>query len=372
MAFSRVFVPTGISLLLAAIMVGCSALAPIAETQSARLADAAEARLATEMAQLKATAKARAATAVVDLLDTAEARLATELVEQATLAPTTWFIFKETALVGLKTEAATLIPGLETQSALLGGTVIARLSTEAAQGVPSSQTQLAILQPTIQAGGQLLPGGTPFPGELETQAAAWNATMDAQLATQAAQLFPTPVVPTAFPGSHIITYTVLAGDDLAKISGQFKILPEQIIGYNLTRYPALGQPGSPLMPGWVLILSTDPQNLPVLAIPYGLAPVSGTMGCDVSGVTWLLSPITCKPLVIDIITAVKNSMECVSAENPLGYQVTHTVFQGWILYGADQVESYGWFFDQARNIILLGPAIVPKQTDYPRCGLPGK
>jgi hypothetical protein len=362
--------------LLAIFLVGCSveylneqfrtAIAPpartvaaqggrIAGTQSARLLQTAQIKLATESADLKETAKVEAATVAAGVIETAQSRLVTQSAGQVTAAPT--------QVSELYNTAQALIA---TQAVKLGATSGALLETESARRLPQAMTQAANYHQTFQAGALQ---GTLVPPVLVPQAADLAATTLAYLATQAAPLLSTPIPPFQ-PASTIIVYTLREGDSLSEIANQFGASPEKLIYLNQLRFPWLASSPQNLAPGMALVVARKPDdNLPVN--PSGLAAWSGVPGCDVSMVDWLFPPIACQPAEIDVVSSVQKTMGCVSIENPLGYTLTHEVLSGWMLTGADTSISYGWFVDLDRSAVVVGPALIVEKNIHIECRKPG-
>jgi hypothetical protein len=338
-----------------------------AGTQSAKLLQTAQIKLATESAKLKETAKVEAATAAAGVIETAQARLVTQSAGQVTAAPTEVLELKNTAQALIATQAVALSPLLKTQAAKLGASSDSLLATESAQHLPQAMTQAAIYLQTAAAGALQ---GTVIPPALMTPASDLVGTSQAYLATQAAPLLPTPIAPVQ-PASTIIVYTLRDGDVLSNIASLFGVPQAKLIFLNQLRYPWLAGSPQSLATGMVLVVARQPDDSAPVP-PYGLAAWSGVPGCDVSSVDWLLPPIACRPATLDVVSSVDKTVGCVSLDNPLGYTLTHEVLRGWMLTGSDNTSSYGWFADLDRSAVIVGPALVAEKSIYTECRKPGK
>ncbi len=341
----------------------------IAQTQGAKLLQTAQIKLATESANLKETAKVEAATAAAGVIDTVQAKLVTQSAGQVTAGPTQMSNLRQTAEDLLLTQAAIRLPQVETQAAIIRGTTEARLSEEAAQRFPLTLTQAAAFQQTVQAGiiqSTLVP---PAPG---SGAAELAMTAQAALATQFALLQATPPPPAQQTGSTIVVYRVREGDVLSSIASRFGIPVENLISLNQLRFPWLAGLPQNLQPGMALIVAVIPENSQAPVIPFGQPAWSNIPGCDVSQVDWLSSPIDCRYATIDFVSKIEMTVGCVSLKNPLGYTLTHEVVTGWMLSGADNTASYGWFTDLDRRVVIVGPAVVSGTGAYTECRAPSK
>jgi hypothetical protein len=338
-----------------------------AGTQSARLLQTAQIKLATESAELKETAKVEAATAAAGVIETAQSGLVTQSAGQVTAAPTKILELKNTTEALIATQAVALQPQVETQAARLVATSESRLATESALRLPQAMTQAAQYLQTAQAGGLQ---GTLVPPALQTRAADLAGTSQAYLATQAAPLL-SPPLSLVQPVSTIIVYTVREGDDLSSITNLFGIPQEKLVYLNQLRFPWLASSPQNLAPGMVLVVKRQPDDAAPVA-PSGLAAWSGEPGCDVSQVDWLIPPIACQPTSLDVVSRIDKTVACVSLANPLGYTLTHELLRGWMLTGADTSNSYGWFADRDRGAVIVGPALVVEKSIYTECRKPGK
>jgi peptidoglycan/xylan/chitin deacetylase (PgdA/CDA1 family) len=90
--------------------------------------------------------------------------------------------------------------------------------------------------------------------------------------------------PTATPIAGT-EYTVRAGDSLAAIARAYGTTTAQLQAWNADRYPSLATNPNIIEPGWVLIVSGDPDITPrptptaAPATPRPTAPPSGGAGC---------------------------------------------------------------------------------------------
>jgi peptidoglycan/xylan/chitin deacetylase (PgdA/CDA1 family) len=75
----------------------------------------------------------------------------------------------------------------------------------------------------------------------------------------------TPSAPPASPAESPdgTTYTVRAGDSLSAIARSFATTVEQLRAWNAARYPSLATNPNLIEPGWVLIVSGDPNVTPL-------------------------------------------------------------------------------------------------------------
>jgi LysM repeat protein len=330
----------------------------IAQTQAAKLLQAAQVKVATESAILKETAKVEAATAAAQLIDTAQARLVTQSAGKVTAAPTNAINLKNTAEALVKTQVVGRAPVLQTQAAILAATVEARLATETGGNLPSAFTQGTGIAQQAPA--------------IATEAVDLVETARSSIETQAASLS-LVWIPSATPAgviSSIVVYIVREGDTLATIAAQFGIPVERIIFLNQYRYPWLVGSPQNLSPGMALVMAVFPGNDSSPVSPSGQAAWSVVPGCNVIQVDWLLPPINCRPAEIDVVTRVAMTVGCVSLSNPLGYTLNHEVLTGWMLTGSDGTSSYSWFADHDRNVVIIGPAIVMEKQTYTECRLP--
>jgi hypothetical protein len=204
---------------------------------------------------------------------------------------------------------------------------------------------------------------------------------------------PTPS-PTS-PPTDVIAY----GNDNPPENGMYIHVPQNITRLNLREGPgstyrsmahlAAGQYYGLLEIGdsWVRINTsigegwTSAQYIEIVVSPE-VTPTSppqpfptawsNNPDCNVSHIYWLKSPIACEESVLNAVTEIGLSPACIALdENPLGYYKTHTVYEGWILRGADNILSYGWYPDREKNLTVIGPAIVTNQFKYVECGIPG-
>jgi peptidoglycan-N-acetylglucosamine deacetylase len=104
-----------------------------------------------------------------------------------------------------------------------------------------------------------LPGGTFTPSPSPSASATAAPSADAT---------PTPVAGT--------TYTVQRGDSLAAIARAYGTTTAQLQQWNAGRYPSLADNPNVIEPGWVLLVSGDPNVTPR---PAPTAPPSGGAGC---------------------------------------------------------------------------------------------
>ena len=87
--------------------------------------------------------------------------------------------------------------------------------------------------------------------------------------------------PTATPVAGT-EYTVRAGDSLAAIARSYGTTTAQLQAWNADRYPSLATSPNVIEPGWVLLVSGDPDVTPVpapTATPRPTAPPSSGVGC---------------------------------------------------------------------------------------------
>jgi peptidoglycan/xylan/chitin deacetylase (PgdA/CDA1 family) len=73
---------------------------------------------------------------------------------------------------------------------------------------------------------------------------------------------PSPAEPTATPSEGGTTYTVQPGDGLLAIARAFDTTADQLVAWNVERYPSLATNRNVLEPGWVLVVSGDPDMTP--------------------------------------------------------------------------------------------------------------
>lgn len=354
-----------------------------AQTQAARLLVTAQAGLATESADLRETAKVMAATAAGQVIDTAQAGLITQSAQQVTSAPTRVVEAGETLSALVATQAALRLPQAETLAAALAQTAGIPLPTRQAPVQNMLPTQFADFNATIQAAatGFTPPSAlaTPQPidqNTLETRVANAAGTAQAAAATGAAlALAPQQATPLPIPGGPlgsgvIVTYRVVEGDSLQSIGRRFNLSPEKILRLNQNRYPQLLLDQGALQAGWMLVLSSAPDGLPINGSTAFLW--SPTPGCDASEVSWLAAPITCQQVSIDFVSQMYFSLDCVSLGNPVGVTKKHTVYQGWLLRDARGVLNYTLYFDVDQNLAKAGPVVIFNQSSYTICGLPGQ
>lgn len=331
----------------------------IAQTQAAKLLQAAQIKVATESAVLKETAKVEAATAAGQLIDTAQARLVTQSAGKVTAAPTNAANLKNTAEALLKTQVIGRAPALQTQAAILLSTAEVRLSTDTVGNLPLVLTQgTGVEQQAPEIATQAVDLVETARSAIETQAASFSLK-PVHSAT------PAGVIPT------IVVYLIREGDTLPAIAGQFGVSVEKIIFLNQYRYPWLAGSPQDISPGMSLVMAAFPGGDSAPVLPSGQAAWSDTPGCDVSQVDWLTPPVSCRLVQIDVVSRVTMTVGCVSLRNPFGYTLYHEVLNGWMLTGSNTVSSYGWFADHDRNAVIIGPAIVMEKQLYNECRVPG-
>jgi hypothetical protein len=355
----------------------------IAQTQAARLMITAQAGLATESADLRETAKVMAATAAGQVIDTAQAGLVTESAQQVTVAPTRIVEAGQTLAALVETQAALRLPQIETLAASLAQTAGVPIPTSQAPAAGVLPTQIADFSATLQ----VLPTSLVFPtalatpapvdpSGLQTQVAYAAQTAQAVAATAAAyavappQAAPLPSSLGSLGAGLIVSYRVREGDSLESIARRFNISQDKLLRLNQARYPELLLDRDKLQPGWMLILSSAPEGLPIQG---ATSPMwSSTAGCDVSQTSWLVAPVTCQQVSLDYVSDIYFSLDCISLNNPVGVTKKHTLLQGWILTDARSVLNYNLYFDKDRSIALVGPVVVFDESTYTACGLPGK
>jgi peptidoglycan/xylan/chitin deacetylase (PgdA/CDA1 family) len=118
---------------------------------------------------------------------------------------------------------------------------------------------------------------TPTPGEGSSAAASRSAEATAS-GSQAATEEPTSL-PTASPDPT--TYTVRGGDTMSSIARTWGTTVAQLQAWNAERYPSLATNPNVLEPGWVLIVSGDPDATPLPTV----APTARPTPAPVSGCT---------------------------------------------------------------------------------------
>jgi peptidoglycan/xylan/chitin deacetylase (PgdA/CDA1 family) len=138
--------------------------------------------------------------------------------------------------------------------------VTAACSTPASTSSPSSS-------PSTPPGGTFTPSPSPSPDP--SQSPSGSPT--------------TPAPPTDTPETGT-TYAVVRGDSLAAIARAYGTSTQQLQAWNEERYPSLATNPNVIEPGWMLIVSGDPNVTPrpapteVPATPQPTAPPSGS-GC---------------------------------------------------------------------------------------------
>jgi peptidoglycan/xylan/chitin deacetylase (PgdA/CDA1 family) len=73
---------------------------------------------------------------------------------------------------------------------------------------------------------------------------------------------PSPGEPTPTPSDGGTTYTVQPGDGLMAIARTFGTTADQLVAWNVDRYPSLGTNPNVIEPGWILVVSGDPNVTP--------------------------------------------------------------------------------------------------------------
>ena len=135
-------------------------------------------------------------------------------------------------------------------------------------GAPSTPTPTPM--PTIRPPG----GGTfsPQPSDSPTGSPSPDPT-----ASPTAEPNPTPASGT--------TYTVRPGDSLSSIARSYGTSTAQLLAWNSGRYPSLASNANTIEPGWVLIVSGDPNVTPrpaptaPPATPAPTSPPPSGSGC---------------------------------------------------------------------------------------------
>jgi peptidoglycan/xylan/chitin deacetylase (PgdA/CDA1 family) len=125
---------------------------------------------------------------------------------------------------------------------------------------------------------------TPPPSASASAAAASGSARPTvtPVASPSAQPSESPsAAPTATPVAGT-EYTVRAGDSLGAIARAHGTTAAQLQAWNADRYPSLATNPNVIEPGWVLIVSGDPDVTPLpapSATPRPTAPPSGGAGC---------------------------------------------------------------------------------------------
>jgi hypothetical protein len=335
----------------------------VAGTQAARLLQTAQIKVATESAELRETAKVEAATAAGSLIDTAQARLVTESAGQVTSGPTQLVELRDTAQALVATQAFANLPVIQTQVAQMGEQGRPSPGGQPEAGETNGFAQaLELTQAALLAQIQ----STPIPPDVSQAELQW--TIQALAATRLAPYPETPIpsfVAGAAPAT-LVVYHFRPGDRLSAVAYLIRTPLEKLIYLNQLRYPWLASSPEQLVPGMALVVARQPDNgLPVT--PPGQVAWSDTPGCDVSRVDWLLPPVECQRVAIEITEEIRQTLGCISLDNPLGYTLKRRVIEGWMLTGADGTYSYGWFIDRGRQAVVVGPALIAASNAYTEC-----
>jgi peptidoglycan/xylan/chitin deacetylase (PgdA/CDA1 family)/LysM repeat protein len=135
--------------------------------------------------------------------------------------------------------------------------------------------------------GGCSPSSTPSPSTQPSggsEAASPSSLSPASSPTSTASPPATPTAQATESPTSGTTYTVRAGDTLSSIARAFGTTAGQLQAWNSGRYPSLATNPNVIEPGWVLIVSRDPNVTPIPtpspapATPRPTQPPSGS-GC---------------------------------------------------------------------------------------------
>ncbi|HEX2884539.1 MAG TPA: LysM peptidoglycan-binding domain-containing protein, partial [Candidatus Limnocylindria bacterium] len=102
-------------------------------------------------------------------------------------------------------------------------------------------------------------------------ATASTAPSPSSTATIAPETSPSPAPPTG------TTHTVVRGEGLMAIARAYDTSVDQLVAWNVDRYPSLASDRNLIEPGWVLLVSGDPGITPLpTASPGPATPVPST------------------------------------------------------------------------------------------------
>jgi peptidoglycan/xylan/chitin deacetylase (PgdA/CDA1 family) len=115
-------------------------------------------------------------------------------------------------------------------------------------------------------------------GASPSVAAGTFAPSASPAAAPSSSIRPTPSAPD--PPVAVTTYTVTRGDSLAAIAGSHGTTTEQLQAWNSGRYPSLAGDPNVIEPGWIIIVSGDPNVTPQAAPAAARSPQPTVAACS--------------------------------------------------------------------------------------------
>jgi hypothetical protein len=229
-----------------------------------------------------------------------------------------------------------------TLAAPLQQTLQSSLMTRAASGMQTSAVEIPTL--VIEAG----------------------KTGVARAQTQA-PIYLTPERPSTGYQLHredIIVFPVRQPVRVHEAAYRFSTPVDYLIQLNQARYPSITGPESRLERGWTIIIFAGTSGRTDL-VPYAPDAWNVFEGCGGQP-----SPdgITCGAMGLDYVSE-KGRLrpECLPNTAAGEYSINSSV-TGQILSLNGQPFLYGVYWDAARNMVLMGPALIQESSDETQCG----
>jgi hypothetical protein len=143
-----------------------------------------------------------------------------------------------------------------------------------------------------------------------------------------------------------------------------------MVALNKDKYPSLTNDESKLQPGWRLVFYIGSPEYTYL-IPDNDDAWKEIAGCIQTEIP-SLSVISCNESVLDFVTEKGMNFGCVTLDsNPFGYYMVHSRYQGLTLYYSGVPFIYSLYYDEEKETIEIGPAIIKSKQNMPECGIPG-
>jgi hypothetical protein len=221
----------------------------------------------------------------------------------------------------------------------------------------------------------------------QTQAVKMEKTAIAYAGTEAVNLQKTAIAAASTKVSEILTprppktdyqinsrdiilYNLVREINLSEVAFMFSIPSDQLITLNKGRYPSITSEQSKLQPDWRLVLYLgSPEHAEL--IPENENTWDNISGC-IQNQTPMISVITCNEYTLDFVSEKGMNFGCISLDsNPLGYYMVHSRYQGLMLFYAGEPFIYSLYYDEEKDSIIIGPAIIKSKLNLPECGIPG-